>query len=76
MSISSEITRISGNVSDALTEIGNKGVTVPTGAKSDNLATLIRAIPTGSSNNPALDLIWEDVYSDWAAGYYYDPDNN
>ena len=27
-------------------------------------------------NNPALDTEWQDVYSDWAAGYYYDPDNN
>ena len=26
--------------------------------------------------NPTLETEWEDVYSDWAAGYYYDPDNN
>jgi len=44
MSISSEITRISGNVSDALTAIGNKGVTVPSGSNSDDLADLIGAI--------------------------------
>lgn len=48
MSIQSEITRISGNVSDALTAIGNKGVTVPSGANSDDLADLIGAIQTGS----------------------------
>lgn len=48
MSISSEITRISGNVADALTAIGNKGVTVPQGANSDDLATLIAAITGGS----------------------------
>lgn len=47
MSISSEITRISGNVSDALTAIGNKGVTVPSGANSDDLADLIAQIQTG-----------------------------
>ena len=29
-----------------------------------------------TSNNPTLDTEWKDVYSDWAAGYYYDPDNN
>lgn len=30
----------------------------------------------GGSNNPTLETEWEDVYSDWAAGYYYDPDND
>lgn len=77
MSISTEITRISGNVSDALTAIGAKGVTVPSGSNSDNLATLITSIPTSTSgNNPTLETEWKDVYSDWAAGYYYDPDND
>ena len=47
MSISTEITRISGNVSDALTAIGNKGVTVPSDSNSDDLATLIASIQTG-----------------------------
>ena len=31
---------------------------------------------SGSGNNPTLDTEWKDVYSDWAAGYYYDPDND
>ena len=30
----------------------------------------------GASNNRTLDTEWVDVYSDWAAGYYYDPDNS
>ena len=47
MSISSEISRISGNVSDALTAISNKGVTVPSGSNSDDLATLIGQIQGG-----------------------------
>lgn len=47
MSIQSEITRISGNVSSALTAIAAKGVTVPSGSNSDDLATLITAIPSG-----------------------------
>ena len=47
MSISSEITRISGNVSDALAAIEAKGVTIPSGANSDDLATLIGDIATG-----------------------------
>ena len=29
-----------------------------------------------TNNNPTLDTEWEDVYSDWAGGYYYDPDND
>ena len=48
MSISSEITRISGNVSDALTAIAAKGVTVPSGSNSDDLADLIALISGGS----------------------------
>lgn len=47
MSISSEISRISSNVADALTAIGSKGVTVPQGSTSDDLATLIGSIQTG-----------------------------
>lgn len=47
MSIQSEITRISGNVSDALDAIEGKGVTIPTGSNSDDLATLIEQISGG-----------------------------
>lgn len=47
MSISSEISRISGNVSDALVAISAKGVTVPSGSNSDDLATLIASIQGG-----------------------------
>ena len=49
MSISSEITRISGNVSDALTSIAAKGVTVPSGSNSDDLADLIDLISVDST---------------------------
>jgi len=49
MSIQSEITRISGNVSDALSAVANKGVTVPAGSNSDDLATLIGQIPAGGN---------------------------
>lgn len=45
MSISSQISRIAGNVSAALLKIASKGVTIPTGANSDNLADLIDEIP-------------------------------
>jgi len=47
MSIQSEITRLSGNVSDALDAIEAKGVTIPTGANSDDLANLIGQITGG-----------------------------
>ena len=50
MSIQSEITRIAGNVSDALTEISNKGVVVPVGSNSDDLATLIAQITGGGGS--------------------------
>ena len=48
MSIQSEISRISGNVSDALTAIANKGVVIPHGSNSDDLASLIAQIPAGT----------------------------
>lgn len=44
VSIQSEITRISGNVADALDAIENKGVTIPAGSNSDDLADLIGQI--------------------------------
>lgn len=47
MSVQSEITRISGNVTAALAAIANKGVTVPDGSTSDALAELIASIESG-----------------------------
>jgi len=67
MSIQSEITRISGNVADALTAIGNKGVTIPSGANSDDLATLIAAIETGGGGDepsgPTETLLGQTPYT-------------
>lgn len=57
MSIQSEITRIAGNVSDALDAIANKGVTVPVGSNSDDLATLIAQITGGGSAIVITDTI-------------------
>lgn len=48
MSISSEINRISGNISDSLDAVATKGVTVPAGSNSDDLPILIAQIQTGS----------------------------
>lgn len=50
MSIQSEITRIAGNVSSALSAIAAKGVTVPVGSNSDDLATLIAQITGGGGS--------------------------
>lgn len=47
MSVQSEINRISANVIGALEEIAAKGVDVPSGSNSNNLTSLIRAIPSG-----------------------------
>ena len=39
--------------------------------------TVATGTASGSnSTNPTLETEWVDVYSDWAAGYYYDPDND
>lgn len=51
MSIQSEINRISGNVSDALDAIEDKGVTIPSGANSDDLADLIAQITGGGGGS-------------------------
>lgn len=45
MSVSDQITRISTNVSDTLSAIESKGVTVPVGSTSDNMAALVSQIP-------------------------------
>lgn len=57
MSIQSEITRISGNVSDALGAIANKGVSAPAGSNSDDLATLIGQIQTGGGGAGAISIV-------------------
>lgn len=51
MSIQSEINRISGNVSDALDAIEAKGVTIPSGSNSDDLADLIALIVSAPDGN-------------------------
>jgi hypothetical protein len=53
MSIQSEINRISGNVNNALSVIADKGVSVPSGANSDDLAELIEQVETGVDTSDA-----------------------
>ena len=53
MSIQTEINRISGNVSNAISAIADKGVSVPSGANSDDLATLIGQVESGIDTSDA-----------------------
>ena len=50
MSIQTQIDRIAGNVSAALTAIADKGVTVPSGSTSDALHDLILSIEAGGDS--------------------------
>ena len=49
MSIATEITRLQNAKSDLATAITNKGVTVPASTTLDGYASLVTAIPTGST---------------------------
>ena len=50
MSIASEISRIQQNVTDSLSAVANKGVTVPAGSNSDDLPDLISQIQAGAGS--------------------------
>ena len=57
MSVSGEISRISGNVTAALAAVANKGGTLPANAVSDELAAAIASIP-GAPSFTLIDKIW------------------
>ena len=61
MSIQTQIDRLSANVTAALDAIASKGITVPAGSNSDNLASLIMEI--GSSNIVILNGAPNEVIS-------------
>ena len=52
MSIAADWARIKGNILDAFSAIGDKGVTVPDGSTSNNLAELIAQISSGGMALP------------------------
>ena len=56
MSISSEITRITGNISDTYTAANAKGATMPVTQNSDNLASTIATIPTGTTPTGTIQI--------------------
>ena len=69
MSIASEINRISQNISDSFEVITAKGVTVPSGSTSDDMAELIGEIETfdcptftANSNSITCDKTFADVF--------------
>lgn len=47
MSVQTEISRITSNITTALTAVADKGVEVPEGANSDSLASLVASIEAG-----------------------------
>ena len=65
MTIKDEIERIEGNVGASLDALTAKGVNVPEGANSNDLATLIAAVPTGGGGG--------GVQSDWLVNDESDP---
>lgn len=74
MSISSEISRLSTNVKNTLSAIAEKGVSVPSGSTSDDMASLVSQISTLMNVTFELD---EDGYLiyDEAAGVNFSLDD-
>ena len=65
MSIQSEINRLQRNVSNTLNAIAAKGVSVPSGSTSDNMASLVAQINTLANVDFELDengyLIYDEA---------------
>lgn len=62
MSISSEITRIQGNIADSYTAANAKGATLPATQNSDNLSATIATIPTGTTPTGTKSITANGVY--------------
>lgn len=57
MSISSEITRITGNIADAYTAVSGKGGTLPSARNSANLPAAIESIPSGGGKGGDYNIV-------------------
>lgn len=66
MSIQSEISRLSNNVSNTLKAIAAKGVTVPNGSTSDDMASLVSKISSLTTVDFELDADGYLVYDETA----------
>ena len=75
MSIKSEISRLSTNVKNTLNAIAAKGVTVPSGSTSDDMAALVSQITTLKTVDFELDANGYLIYND-AAGVDFSLDNS
>lgn len=63
MSVASEITRLYGVRDNIFTSITNKGVTVPSNSKLDDVPTLVGSIPSGGTANAfTLDYVNPNQY--------------
>lgn len=62
MSISSEISRINGNISASYTKINAKGGTLPATQNSANLPAAIESIPTGITPSGTITLNANGTY--------------
>lgn len=63
MSVQTQIDRISGNVTAALSAIAEKGVAVPDGSTSDALAELIASIEAGGGLPEGITAITTGTYT-------------
>lgn len=63
MSIASEITRITDNVSDSYTAANAKGATMPATQDSDHLAATIATIPSGITPTGTMYIISNGTYN-------------
>lgn len=57
MSISSEITRINGNIADAYDAVDGKGGTLPSVQNSANLPAAIASIPSGGGKGGDYNIV-------------------
>ena len=70
MSVQYQIDRIDGNISSALSAVAEKGVDVPAGSNSDNLASLIASIKHASQAKSATPS-WSEQIITPDEGYDY-----
>ena len=75
MSIKSEVNRLSTNVKNTLNAISAKGVTVPPGSTSDDMASLVSQINTLMNVTFELDENGNLIYNE-AAGVNFSLDDS
>lgn len=74
MSISSEITRINGNIASSYSEVSAKGGTIPAAQNSANLASAIASIPTGGAAHSYTGTFTTDANGEFTVHCGFKPD--